>query len=203
MTWVKVCGLREERDVSAAVDAGADALGFVLDETSPRRISVERAARLMDDVPILRVLITTDMAPDEIERVVDETGANAVQVYGRHAEESAGKSVAAGLFVLRPVSMSVTPPEPDPARVPDSQTVVLDSARGNRIGGTGVAFDWDLIPDLGRPFVLAGGLNPDNVAGAIRTVRPWGVDASSGLESERGVKDTSRVVAFIEQAKEA
>lgn len=203
MTWVKVCGLAEEADVGAAVDAGADAIGFVLADGSPRQISVERAAALMDGVPIRRVLVTTDMHPDDLSKAVAETGADGIQVHGRHAEEAAAAGVAGGLLVLRQVSMSVTPPDPDPATVPESQTLVLDSAKDGRLGGTGTSFDWDRIPDLRRPFVLAGGLTPENVAAAITTVAPWGVDASSGLESERGVKDTGRVVAFIQEVKQA
>lgn len=201
MTWVKVCGLQEEADVAAAVEAGADAVGFVLAEGSPRQVSVDRAAGLMDGVPVRRVLVTTHMKPAELAEAVAATGADAVQAHGEHAEVAAASGVAAGWLVLRPVAMGGGRPDPD--TIPEGQIPILDSAEGNRLGGTGTVFDWGAIPDLGRRFVLAGGLTPENVASAIRTVHPWGVDASSGLEAERGVKNTGRVVAFIEEAKQA
>jgi phosphoribosylanthranilate isomerase len=94
-------------------------------------------------------------------------------------------------------------PDPDLATVPDDETPILDSVEGRPLGGTGRPFDWDTVPDLDRRFVLAGGLNQENVATAIEQVKPWGVDASSGLEVYRGVKDPGRVAAFIEEAKQA
>jgi phosphoribosylanthranilate isomerase len=203
MTWVKVCGLQEEADVAAAVEAGADAIGFVLAEGSPRQVSVERAAALMNDVPVRRVLVTTHMPPTELAEAVAATGADAVQAHGEHAEAAAAAGAVAGWLVLRPVAMGGDRPDPDPDTIPDGQIPILDSVEGGRLGGMGTVFDWAAIPDLGRRFVLAGGLTPENVALAIRSAAPWGVDASSGLEAERGVKDTGRVVAFIEEAKQA
>jgi phosphoribosylanthranilate isomerase len=203
MTWVKACGLQEEADVAAAVEAGADAVGFVLAEGSHRQVSVDRAAALMDGVPVRRVLVTTHMAPVELAEAVAATGADAIQAHGEHARAAAVAGVAAGWLVLRPVAMGGDRPDPDPGTIPEGQIPILDSVEGARLGGTGTMFDWTTIPELGRSFVLAGGLTPENVASAIRTAGPWGVDASSGLEAERGVKDTGRVVAFIQEAKQA
>ena len=203
MTWVKVCGLREESDVAAAVDAAADAVGFVLAEGSPRQITVDRAAALMDGVPVLRVLVTTHMEPGRAQAVMETTGADGIQAHGEFAEETAAAGTAAGWFVLRPVAMGGAAPNPDPATVPEDEIPILDSVEGRRLGGTGTPFDWETVPDLGRRFVLAGGLDQGNVATAIQQVRPWGVDASSGLEASRGVKDPGRVVAFIQEAKQA
>jgi phosphoribosylanthranilate isomerase len=202
MTWVKVCGLQEEADVAAAVEAGADAVGFVLAEGSPRQISIERAAGLMDGVLVRRVLVTTHLPPAELAAAVAATGADAVQTHGEHAEAAAAAGVAAGWLVLRPVAMGGDRPDPDPDTIPEDQIPILDSVEGGRLGGTGAIFDWTTIPDLDRRFVLAGGLTPENVSSAIRAVEPWGVDASSGLEAERGVKDIGRVVAFIQEAKQ-
>jgi phosphoribosylanthranilate isomerase len=203
MTWVKVCGLQEETDVVAAVEAGADAIGFVLAEGSPRQVSIDRAAALIDGVPVRRVLVTTHMPPGELAEAVAATGADAIQAHGEHARAAAVAGVAAGWLVLRPVAMAGGQPDPDPGTIPEHQILILDSVEGGRLGGTGTPFDWTTIPELGRPFVLAGGLTPENVASAIRTTEPWGVDASSGLEAERGVKDAGRVVAFIQEAKQA
>jgi len=201
VTWVKVCGLREEADVTAAVEAGADAIGFVLADGSPRRVSVARAAALGDGVPVLCVLVTAHLEPNQVIAAMEAAGADGIQAHGRHAEAVAEAGVTAGWFVLRPVSMSTEPPEPDPATVPGPQIPILDSTEGARLGGTGNAFNWKRAADVGRPFVLAGGLKAENVREAIDTATPWGVDASSGLEAAPGVKDTGRVVAFIEEAK--
>ncbi len=198
MTWVKVCGLRREAEVAAAVEAGADAVGFVLAEGSPRRLSVEQAASLMAHVPALRILVTKDWDPDAAEAAMEATGADGIQAHGDHAGAVAAAAARRGWLVLRPVSMATDPPRPDPAAIPDDQIPLLDASEGS-----GTAFDWARAGDIGRRFVLAGGLTPDNVAAAIATVRPWGVDASSGLEASRGVKDIGRVVAFVEEAKKA
>lgn len=203
MTWVKVCGLRQHGDVDAAVNAGADAVGFVLSEGSPRQVSVERASTLMEGIPVLRVLVTAHATPEELAEAVEATGADAIQPHGRHAELVAAAGEAAGLFVLRPVAMGGGGPVPDPRTVPERQIPLLDSATGDELGGTGTVFDWSTVPAMDRRFVLAGGLMPGNVRDAIDAVHPWGVDASSGLESSPGVKDAGRVVAFIEEAKQA
>jgi phosphoribosylanthranilate isomerase len=203
VTWVKVCGLQKEADVEAAVDAGVDAIGFVLGERSPRRVSLERATTLIDGLPVLAVLVTTHLDPAGAAAAMKQTGAGGIQPHGDHAAAVAEAGTAAGWFVLRPVGMTDGTPEPDPASVPGDQILILDSVEGAKLGGTGTAFDWGTIPDLDRPFVLAGGLTPGNVGEAIAKVRPWGVDASSGLEVTRGVKDIGRVVAFIEEAKKA
>jgi len=202
MTWVKVCGLRRERDVAAAVEAGTDAVGFVLAEGSPRQVSIDRAASLMDGVPTLRILVTSNMEPEEIAAAVAATGADGIQAHGRHAGASAAAGVASGWFVLRPVAMNADPPEPAPATVPEGQIPLLDSAGASSLGGSGVRFDWNAAGAIDRAFVLAGGLSPDNVKEAIDQVGPWGVDASSGLESSPGIKDSVRVAAFIEEAKQ-
>jgi phosphoribosylanthranilate isomerase len=203
MTWVKVCGLSSEADVDAAVEAGADAVGFVVAEGSPRQVSVDRAAGLIGGVPILTVLVTRDVTSERLTELVEATGAGGVQPHGRHAAHASSTAAIAGRFVLRPIAMGGGTPEPDPTTVPEPQVPLLDSAADTAIGGTGARFDWAKIPALDRRFVLAGGLDPENVAEAIAAVRPWGVDASSGLELRRGVKDRGRVVAFIEEAKRA
>ncbi len=203
MIWVKVCGLSQGRDVEAAVEAGTDAVGFVLAEGSPRQVTVDRAASLMDGVPALRILVTPNMEPDEIAAAMAATGAYGIQAHRRHAGPAAAAGVASGWFVLRPVAMKVDPPEPEPATLPEGQIPLLDSGSGSSLGGTGVPFDWAMAAAVNRPFVLAGGLSSDNVKQAIDQVGPWGVDASSGLESSPGIKDPRRVAAFVEEAKQA
>lgn len=200
MTWVKVCGLTRESDVADAVDAGADALGFVLAPRSPRAIESGRAAALMNGVPVLRILVTVDSPADGLEDVVAATGADGIQPHGEHAEEAARWAQESGLFVLRPIKGDSNSGRVDTG-IPVGQIPLLDSATGDEHGGTGRPLDWNRLVPPERRFVLAGGLTPDNVAAAIETVEPWGVDASSGLESAPGIKDPARVAAFLEEAK--
>jgi phosphoribosylanthranilate isomerase len=195
VTWVKVCGLTRESDVASAVDSGADALGFVLTTASPRFISTERAAALMHGVPALRILLTVDASRDAIVEMIEATGADGIQPYGRGAPSAARWAEQTGFFVLRPVGDRLID------EIPRGQIPLLDSATKDQHGGTGVALDWDAVDRPERRFVLAGGLNPGNVAQAIAALRPWGVDASSGLESGPGIKDSARVAAFVEEAK--
>ncbi len=197
MTWVKVCGLRHRADVETAVEAGASAVGFVLAPDSPRRITVSQAAALACDVPIMTVIVTVDLEPSELLAAVAATGVGGVQPHGAHRQAAARAAQAAGLFVLHPVSVRGSI---DLSMVGEGQIPLLDTYRAGIHGGTGETFDWDKIPDPARPFVLAGGLGPDNVAEAIRRVAPWGVDASSGLESAPGVKDPERIRAYVERA---
>jgi phosphoribosylanthranilate isomerase len=198
MTWVKVCGLRRESDVATAVEAGADAIGFVLAPESPRAVTQSRARRLAHEMPALSVIVTVDVTPSELMAAVDATGAGGVQPHGDHRREAAARAQREGLFVLRPVAVLG---RIDLRGVPAGQIPLLDTYRADTHGGTGEPFDWELIPDLGRPYVLAGGLSPDNIEEAVRRVAPWGVDASSGLESSPGIKDPERIRAFVERAR--
>ena len=199
MTWVKVCGLRTATDVDVAVEAGADAVGFVLAE-SPRRISVETAGKLGDGVPVHRVLVTVDAPPEELLRWVVLSGATGVQPHGKHAVAAGGAARAKGLLVLHPVPVRG---EIDLGVVPDDRIPLLDTYEQSQYGGTGAAFDWNLLEGVDRDFVLAGGLGPANVAAAIARIHPWGVDASSGLESGPGIKDPDLIRAFVREAKTA
>lgn len=200
MTWVKVCGLTRESDVADAVDAGADALGFVLAPRSPRALDRTRAAALMEGVPMLRILVTVDLPAGELAEAVAETGADGIQPHGAHAREGARWAQSCGLMVLRPIAPQSVGVWND-ANVPEGQIPLLDSATGDEHGGTGRPLDWNRVVPPDRRFVLAGGLTPDNVATAIRTLEPWGVDVSSGLESAPGIKDPARVLAFLQEAK--
>ncbi|MFV9672860.1 MAG: phosphoribosylanthranilate isomerase, partial [Acidimicrobiia bacterium] len=139
MTWVKVCGLTRESDVSDAVDAGADALGFVLAEESPRRIGTERAAALMDGVPALRILVTVDASRDAIVDLVEATGADGIQPHGQGAQAAALWAEQAGFFVLRPVGDGTID------EIPGRQIPLLDSVTARQHGGTGITLDWTAI----------------------------------------------------------
>lgn len=195
MTWVKVCGLGRVEEIETAVDAGADAVGFVFFEPSPRNIAPELALRIGKDAPVLTVAVTVDLDPDSLLHVAEVAGVGAVQPHGTGAAAAAAAAIAAGLAVLRPV------PVTGPVILADVSSNELPLLDSDTVGGTGMAFDWDWLAGIDRPFVLAGGLTPDNVADAIARVRPWGVDASSGLESAPGIKDLAKVASFVRRAK--
>lgn len=149
----------------------------------------------MDGVPALRILVTVDASRDTIADMVEATGADGIQPHGHGAHAAALWAEEAGFLVLRPVGEGAVD------GVPGGQIPLLDSVTAVQHGGTGVALDWMAIERPQRRFVLAGGLEPGNVGQAIATLNPWGVDASSGLESEPGIKDAASVAAFVGEAK--
>jgi phosphoribosylanthranilate isomerase len=191
------CGLTTLAGVDAAVTAGADAVGFVAYVGSPRHLPLEAIARLAADVPVVMVLLTVGLGPAAAMAAVAATGVDGIQPYGPDRDDVAAAALAEGLMVLRPVAAA-------PGLVlPEGGVPLVDTPDRERPGGTGRVFDWDLVADLETDFVLAGGLGPDNVAEAVSRVRPWGVDASSGLERSPGIKDVGKVTAFVEEAKRA
>lgn len=198
MTWVKVCGMRTVADLEAAADAGADALGLNLIPGTPRYVEVEDAARLASRTRVPAVILTLDARPHELVELLHRVGAAGVQPYGDHAPEAAHAAAGAGAFVLRP--HRVRGPV-DLATIPLGHTALLDGYSPQRLGGTGRQVDPDWLPPPGSRYVLAGGLDPSNVADAVSLHRPWGVDASSGLESAPGVKDPARIRSFVRNAK--
>lgn len=200
MTWVKVCGLTCREDVESAVEAGADAIGFVLVPESPRTISLDLVTELSRGVEALKIILTHDLAPEDLVAAAIATGADGIQPYGAHVGEASEAAMQAGLLVLRPIPVNGPV---DLEGVPPDQVPLLDSAAPHRLGGSGHSFDYAWLPDHQRPFVLAGGLGPDTVAGAIRQTGAWGVDASSRLESAPGRKDPELIRRFVLEARRA
>jgi phosphoribosylanthranilate isomerase len=200
MTWVKICGLRTSADVAAATDAGADAVGFVLAQESPRSIRPDLAARLIADCELPSYLVTVDASPTEILDLIDFTAASGVQPHGADAAAAALATRRAGLAVLRPRNVT---DDLDLSDIPDDQIPLLDTHVPGLHGGTGQRFDPELLPAIERRWVLAGGLDPTNVAEAVKHFTPFGVDASSRLESSPGHKDHDLIRAFVQEAKQA
>jgi phosphoribosylanthranilate isomerase len=198
MTWVKLCGLRTRADVVAAVEAGADAVGFVVASGSARRVTLSEAARLGAGIDAERYLVTVDLDPEVLVAAARAASVTGVQPHGRHGAAAAAAARDAGFDVLLPVPVR---DEVDVASVPEGVMPILDASPNGQHGGSGVAFDWRLAEGLGRPVVLAGGLTPENVADAVAIVRPWGVDVSSGIETVPGVKDHDRMRRFVEAVK--
>lgn len=196
--WVKVCGVTDRETAEAVADAGADAIGLVLIE-SPRRILPEKAAEIGVGLDVELVALIDDDSPGRALEMLEEVGATGVQPYGTAAAEIAEAAVAAGYMVLRPspVTHGV-----DVASIPPNQIPLLDTHHPDLRGGVGTSFDWSLAAGLDRPFVVAGGIGADNVRQLIEQVGPWGVDASSRLESSPGRKDLELVRAYVTIAKQ-
>ena len=202
-TRIKICGLTREADVDDAVDAGADAIGLVLYEKSPRHVSIERAAALAARLPpfVMPVLLFVDASPSVLRRAVDTLPHALLQFHG---EETPAQCVAAGRPYLRAARMAPGFDLLDfAARHADAHGLLLDT-HVESYGGSGKVFDWSLIPPgVPLPVVLSGGLNPANVTDGVLRVRPWAVDVSSGVESAKGIKNAALMRRFCKAVREA
>ena len=196
-TFVKVCGLKTGADVEAALEAGADAVGFVWYEPSPRHLELDDIRTLASSTDLPTVLVTAGIDSATLIAAAGKAGVDAVQPHGHAAAVSAAAARRAGLSVIHPVAAGA-----DVERIPDDDLLLVDAPDPELVGGKGEVFDWDLAIAVDRPFLLAGGLDPGNVGAAIRRVRPFGVDASSGLESSPGVKDADLIRRFVQEAKQ-
>ena len=198
---VKICGLTRGEDVKAAVAAGADAVGFVF-TASPRRISADTAMRLSSYVPegVLRVGLFLNQDRSEIDRVINAVPLDVLQFHGNETEQECR---VFGMPWLKAVAMENTESARQAARDhPGAMGLLLDSHTAGKRGGSGKAFDWSLSRPLKKPVWLAGGLNAANVGQAIRIVRPYAVDVSSGVEAAPGIKDASSITSFIRTVRE-
>jgi len=201
---VKICGITSLADGRAAAEAGADALGFMFYEPSPRYVSLEAAAAISRQLPpsLLRVGVFVDAPADLVFRAIGQCRLNLLQFHG-------GEPPAYCLqFGLRSMKAFRLESVVSLQRLADYPTDawLLDAAAPGKLGGTGQTFNWDLAraaQQLGRPVFLAGGLTPENVAEAVRRVRPYAVDVSTGVESAPGRKDPAKVRAFVQAAKAA
>lgn len=196
--WVKICGITDRATAEHAVEQGADAVGLVL-ASSPRQVTVAQAAAIVDNLDIETFVLTVDQKPDVVLRLAHQVGATGIQPYGMYAAASAQSGSEAGYRVLRPVAVGDV--APSVADIPTSQTILADTASDSAHGGTGTTFDWRLVRELDRPFVLAGGLTPESVSRAVTLANPVGVDVSSGVESAPGIKNAALIAAFIERAR--
>lgn len=199
-TRIKICGITREQDLAAAVEAGADALGFVFYVSSPRHVTPERAAQLVAQVPafVSKVGLFVNETAETVRAVLAQAPLDLLQFHG---DEDAA------------YCCQFDKPWIKAARVkPDfnllEYAAAFAGARGisgllldahvEGYGGGGQTFDWSLIPQsLPLPVILSGGLHPGNVADAVRAVRPWAVDVSSGVESAKGIKDAQKIIDFI------
>jgi phosphoribosylanthranilate isomerase len=201
-TRIKICGLTREEDVAAAVAAGADAIGFVFYPKSPRYVTPQRAAELIATLPpfVTAVGLFVNASPEEVAEIVRVAPVGLLQFHGEETPEFCAqfglpfvkacrvKQGVSALEYLRPFSQAAA---------------WLFDSFVPEYGGVGESFDWSLVPSTDKPVILSGGLSSLNVAQAIRRVRPWGVDVSSGVESGKGIKDAAKIAAFIAEVRNA
>jgi phosphoribosylanthranilate isomerase len=199
--FVKICGTTSEEDALLSVAMGADAVGFVL-APSPRQITAETVSDIVKRLPpeILTVAVFRNETRNRVVNIALKTGVRAVQLHGfEKAEDIAYIKSKLPLVVIKAFSASA--PDVVSADEYGADMILLDAPRP----GSGQVFDWalaELVPP-GLKTILGGGLTPDNVAEAIETVKPWGVDVVSGVEASPGIKDSRKLRAFIENAKNA
>ncbi|GAA0227733.1 phosphoribosylanthranilate isomerase [Haladaptatus pallidirubidus] len=205
MTRTKICGLTEENDLRAAISAGADAIGLLVDVPidSPREIDPLRAAELAREVPpfVTTVLVTMPETPERTVELAEIIEPDAVQVHGMGVGDLAYLSSSIDGNVIRAIDTTAEGPGRYDA-VADA--LLLDAGKA---GGTGETHDWErarkFANSLDSPVILAGGLTPHNVGDAVEAVEPFAVDVASGVESNGGQKDHSAVESFVENAKTA
>ena len=217
--WIKICGNTSLEDTQLAVNAGADAVGFVF-ARSPRQVTVLEVASIVAHlaVPIEKIGVFVDAPLDEIYSAVRACGLTGVQLHSEAGPELPAKlreRLGPELKVLRVVHFDagavklVKKQIAEHTRNPHVAAVLVDSRTATAVGGTGVMFDWDAARTTvfkgakAGKRIAAGGLNPENVAEAIATLRPWGVDVVSGVEAMPGRKDPRKVLEFVARAREA
>ena len=190
---IKVCGITNERDAEMAVEAGANALGFVFYQHSPRAVTLETVRKIACLLPddVLKVGVFVEPTEAELQEAIDSAPLDVVQLHGKHVPSIAHRTwraLAAGTA--------------DPSESLMAEAILLDAETPLQ-GGSGKTFDWKLAARFWQPVIIAGGLEASNVAQAIETGRPAGVDASSRLESQPGIKDPAKVRGFVEAARAA
>jgi phosphoribosylanthranilate isomerase len=199
---VKICGITNESDALAAVAAGADALGFMFYDGSSRNVSMDTAARIIQNLPpfVVRVGVFVDSSEEFVRQVTERCQLTAIQLHGSETPAFCSRfdtTVIKAFRIAGEKALTLLPQY-------TTSAWLLDSFVAGQLGGTGATFNWDLAlraKEHGRPILLAGGLTPDNVASAVKHVQPYGVDVSSGVESAPGKKDHAKLRDFIRAAK--
>lgn len=202
-TRLKICGITRDMDLTVALQAGADAIGFVFYSPSPRFLDLDRAASLADQVPpfVTKVGLFVNAEASEVRRTLEAVQLDLLQFHGEEDEAYCRQ------FGRPYVKAARVRPELDllefARRFTSARGLLLD-AYVEGYGGSGQGFDWSLIPArLPLPVILSGGLHAGNVVDAVRRVRPWAVDVSSGVEQAKGIKDADKIAAFVAALKTA
>jgi phosphoribosylanthranilate isomerase len=221
MTWVKICGMTNLEDALVAVEAGADAVGFVFYEKSPRKTHVETAGPIVKALPkeVEKVGVFVEQEVEEICDIVEAAKLTAVQAYGSLGTEICAQRISVGSNPVRDrlgntkVIMAGSAEQIERLFLTEKSktafdSLLIDSGSGQVPGGTGRTFDWGSASEtiqrmnVGLPIIVAGGLTPNNVGEAIRCFQPFGVDVVSGVEASPGKKDPDKVRAFVRAVRE-
>jgi len=203
MTKIKICGITNLNDALASVNLGADALGFIFVPNTSRYIEPQKAAEIIAQLPpfVTTVGVFADDSVEHIKKIADQCRLDALQLHGQESPDfclNLNRKVIKAFRIKNEKNLTVLPQYTVSA-------YLLDTYIKGAIGGTGAIFDWKLALEAKKYglVILAGGLNPENVAGAIQQVHPYGVDVSSGVEAEAGKKDHSKLKNFIQTARNA
>ncbi len=202
MTRIKICGITREQDLQAVASCGADAIGLVFYEKSPRHVTLPQALKLAHAVPPFVTVVGLFVNPSAelVREVLAQVSLDVLQFHGEEAPEFCaqfGRPYLKAIRVRDGVDLVQCA-----ALYADAQGLLLDAYVEGTHGGTGAVFEWSLIPEALRPrIILSGGLDSSNVGAAISVVHPYAVDVSSGLEASKGIKDAAKVAAFINEVK--
>ena len=207
MTWIKICGTTSLEDALMSVEAGADALGFVFWEKSPRNVDPQAVRKIVEKLPaqVEKVGVFVREPFERVQQIAGETGLTAAQLHFPDLANADWQRVDFKKYVV--VQLNETQTDGECSSWADA--IILDSGNSQKPGGTGKAFDWQqnsaTVETIrnSHKVVVAGGLNSENVSEAIRILKPWGVDVVSGVEASPGKKDPQKVRAFIQAVKEA
>jgi len=201
-TRVKICGITRAQDADAAARAGADAIGLVFYPPSPRFLSVERAREIRDALPpfVQTVALFVNADAAQVSQVIGRVHPAMLQFHGEEAPQFCAQF---GLPYVKACRVKPGTPALEYLRPFSSAAAWLFDSHVPEYGGVGESFDWSLIPATDKPVILSGGLSGANVRAAVRQVKPWGVDVSTGVESAKGVKDAAKIAAFIAEVRNA
>jgi len=206
--WIKICGLTDPDNAAVCAELGPDAIGLVFFPGSPRNVSIKQADAICSAVPsgIRTIGVFVNESFRNIIKTVQACGLKGVQLHGKESPELVTRLSQTGIIVIKAVFAAKKPllTTADTTYC-NASFLLAEYGKGRLPGGNAETWDYNSVYRLARkkPLVLAGGLDPDNIAQAIRSVRPAGVDVSSGVEKSPGIKDPDRVKAFIEKARSA
>ena len=202
-TRIKICGITNHEDAANAVAAGADALGFNFFKGSLRYISLGKAAEICAEVPafVATVGLFVNEPLADVNRIIDILHLGLAQFHGNETPEYCESVGHPYMKALRATSRDQLNDEANSFK--SAQAILVDTATGGQFGGTGKTFDWSILPDLGKPLVLAGGLDAANVGVAIAATHPYAVDVSGGVERAGGVKDVEKMTNFVQAVQSA
>lgn len=202
---VKICGLTRAEDVQAAAEAGADALGFVFYAPSKRAVSVFEAQALLSAVPPFVQTVGLFVNPEAafVRQVLAAVPLDMLQFHGSETPDFCASFARRWMKAVPMRDLNASQAADYVRRYAGAAGFLFDAFGEKQMGGSGEAFDWAQLPDSKQPLILAGGLDENNVAAAVRAVRPWAVDVSSGVETAPGVKSSVKMRDFIKAAKTA